>query len=91
MEPNKKQKPFMDDEKHEKFIDEQTKNKIARHLTDINDEISEEDIKNIITDISSPDAVPGEDEEVTKEELPDGGEKDDEKKDDLPTSWNVLE
>ncbi len=35
------------------FFDEITKNKIHRHLTDINDSISEEDIRNIDTNITS--------------------------------------
>lgn len=34
------------------FYDETTKEKIARHLTDINDRISEEDIRNIDTNIT---------------------------------------
>ena len=35
------------------YIDQATKNKIQRHLTDINDRITEEDIKNIDTNITS--------------------------------------
>jgi hypothetical protein len=35
------------------YFDEATKNKIQRHLTDINDRISEEDIRNIDTNITS--------------------------------------
>ncbi len=35
------------------YFDEVTKNKIQRHLTDINDHISEEDIRNIDTNITS--------------------------------------
>ncbi len=34
------------------FYDESTKEKIARHLNDINDRISEEDIRNIDTNIT---------------------------------------
>ena len=34
------------------FYDEATKEKITRHLTDINDRISEEDIRNINTNIT---------------------------------------
>ena len=34
------------------FYDEVTKEKITRHLTDINDHISEEDIRNINTNIT---------------------------------------
>ena len=35
------------------YFDEATKNKIQRHLTDINDRISEEDIRNIDTNITT--------------------------------------
>ncbi len=35
------------------FFDEVTKNKIDRHLTDINDRITEEDIRNIDTNITA--------------------------------------
>ena len=35
------------------FYDKVTKNKIDRHLTDINDRITEEDIRNIDTNITA--------------------------------------
>lgn len=35
------------------FYDEVTRQKINRHLSDINDTISDDDIRNVITDISS--------------------------------------
>jgi hypothetical protein len=35
------------------YFDESTKNKIHRHLTDINDHITEEDIRNIDTNITT--------------------------------------
>lgn len=68
------------------FYDEVTKRKIERHLSDINDTISDEDILNVITDITSGnpinvnsgnDTIPNNsvDEEVTQ----------------MPTSWNVIE
>jgi hypothetical protein len=36
------------------YYDEATKSKIQRHLTDINDRITEEDIRNIDTNITTP-------------------------------------
>ena len=35
------------------LLDKATKNKIQRHLTDINDHITEEDIRNIDTNITA--------------------------------------
>ena len=53
MENNDKtQNTFIKDH-HKFFYDEVTKRKIERHLSDINDTISDEDIMNVITDISS--------------------------------------
>ncbi len=37
----------------EKFLDVDTKRKIKMHLSDINDTITEDDIKNVKTDIDS--------------------------------------
>ena len=49
---NKTQETSLKD--HDKFFyDEVTKGKIEKHLSDINDTISDEDIKNVITDIAS--------------------------------------
>lgn len=56
MEDNPKNlPPEPRDDDSEEFVDEVTRNRIDRHLHDINDTISEQDIKNIVTDISSPD------------------------------------
>jgi hypothetical protein len=44
--------PIAQDFRSSLFYDETTKEKIARHLTDINDRISEEDIRNIDTNIT---------------------------------------
>lgn len=66
------------------LADEKTKDKIHRHLNDINDQISEDDIRNVKT---------GDYEEVKKEVLED--EENSEKKDgnnsnDINTVWNTL-
>jgi hypothetical protein len=45
--------PLTQDPRFSVFYDETTKEKIARHLTDINDRISEDDIRNINTNITS--------------------------------------
>jgi hypothetical protein len=61
------------------FKDERTREKINRHLSDESDTISEDDIKNVITDIAS-DAKDGADNENQGID-----------KDQLPTTWNIIE
>ncbi len=62
------------------FSDEITKNKIRKHLTDINDVISEDDIRNIKTDMG--------DNKISsvKEEKEDGNNSAE-----IETVWNVLD
>ncbi|MEO6330806.1 MAG: hypothetical protein ABIO55_17860 [Ginsengibacter sp.] len=95
MEQNKKNKqPAPPENSPEKFKDEATKNKINQHLSDINDTISEDDIKNIITDISSSKLASDDIIETPEDKAPATDKKvengtDD--KTDMPTSWNILE
>ena len=42
---------FENDPKQDKFLDKKTENKVHHHLSDANDLISEEDIKNVRTDV----------------------------------------
>lgn len=42
---------FENAQKQDKFYDKKTENKVHHHLSDANDLISEEDIKNIRTDV----------------------------------------
>ena len=79
--------PTSSNNHHKFFYDEVTKRKIERHLRDINDTISDEDIMNVITDITSDgskntaqnlqgiSSIPVSDEEVQQ----------------LPTSWNIID
>lgn len=73
--------------------DEVTKNKIDKHLSDINSTISEEDMKNINTNTGTDTNA------LAKEHLHDKDEADEilkEKRDDedpepeAPTPWNIL-
>ncbi|MEO6546605.1 MAG: hypothetical protein ABIN94_01345 [Ferruginibacter sp.] len=50
---NKRHEPVdnRDENKVKRFADEKTDEKIHRHLSDINDVISEEDIENVRTDV----------------------------------------
>lgn len=69
------------------FYDEVTKRKIERHLSDINDTISDEDIMNVITDITSdyPGGRNAEAVYVTAKEPVLTADKQ------IPTSWNITE
>lgn len=71
--------------KREEFKDERTREKIKRHLSDESDTISEDDIKNVITDISS-DAKDG---HAIKDDADNENQEID--KDELPTSWTIIE
>lgn len=80
----------------ERYTDEVTQSKIHKHLTDVNDSISAQDILNIDTNISSPN-VPNAGNSETEELPPVKTDKDDNKDNDednrgqLPTTWNVLD
>ena len=65
--------------------DEATKNKIDRHLSDESDTISEQDIRNIDTDIHKSNS------DLTQDLPADSAENDneDEPKKDVPTVWEV--
>lgn len=71
--------------------DEQTKNKIEKHLSDINSTISEQDIKNINTSIggenipATPHRDPDEEDEINKVDE----NNDDEPKEEMPTTWDI--
>jgi hypothetical protein len=73
--------------------DEVTKNKIDKHLSDINDTISEQDIKNINTSTGTDGDA------LAKEHLHDKDEADeiikekpgdDDPEEEAPTPWNIL-
>jgi hypothetical protein len=72
--------------------DEVTKNKIDKHLSDIDDTISEQDIRNINTDTG---AVPPsghvhdkeEADEILKQKIDDTDEPDEE----APSAWEILD
>ncbi|MEO5781680.1 MAG: hypothetical protein ABIQ07_00325 [Ginsengibacter sp.] len=72
--------------------DEVTRNKIDKHLSDIDDTISEEDIKNINTvtgtetDAVVTDKHADEENEIDKE----GKNDDDEQEKEAPTPWEIL-
>ena len=93
MEENKKnQQQESSGNDPDEFTDGTTKNKIDRHLHDVNDTISEKDIKNINTDISSGE-IPGavEKKNQDKDEKDEQKEDKDQPKDEMPTSWDILE
>ncbi len=79
--------------------DEATRNKINKHLSDINDTISEEDMKNINTSTGAQNStvIPAEktdEKEDADEDIEDdkrSNEDDDENpKKEMPTSWDII-
>ena len=75
----------------ELLLDEATYNKIRRHIADKNDVISEDDIRNVRTDIYEPGskAISGEDGEkvATSDNHNDDAQEDTDK---VLTPWDVL-
>ncbi|MEP7250885.1 MAG: hypothetical protein ABI683_00855 [Ginsengibacter sp.] len=70
------------------FYDEVTKRKIERHLSDINDTISDEDIMNVITDITSDGSNGSVQGLQGISSIPVSNEEEPQQ---LPTSWNVID
>lgn len=78
------------DEEHDlPPVDETTKNKIDKHLKDIDDTISEEDIKNVNTSTGTTSAENPEDIEEANEVLEEKVDENEPEKE-APSSWEVL-
>ena len=76
-----------------KFSDEKTKNKIHHHLNNANDVISDDDIKNVRTDIevqAEPSQGFSEEELKKAEEEEELKQKDDDDDQPIISSWNIL-
>ena len=73
---------------HKFFYDEVTKRKIERHLRDINDTISDEDIMNVITDITSENSS-NDAPLFQRVSAPTTSTREEPQQ--LPTSWNVID
>jgi hypothetical protein len=85
MKPIKPGKLAEEEDRKQDIANDLTKKRIREHLSDINDEITEDDIKNV--------RVPGHQEKAIKKKKKDDSALDDETKDDKPnlTTWNLLE
>ena len=74
--------------------DEVTKNKIDKHLSDINDTISEQDIRNINTNTGTdPDALAKahlHDKEEADKIIKDGKNEEEEPDKEAPSPWEIL-
>jgi len=66
--------------------DEVTRKKIDKHLSDEEDTISEQDIKNINTDLGSTEAI------SNKTTIPpqNKNDEDDESEKEVPTPWEII-
>ena len=75
--------------------DEATRNKIDKHLRDINDTISEDDIKNMNTSTGRENIPPVSHRDADEEDLIDDSIKqddegdNDEPKEEMPTAWDI--
>jgi hypothetical protein len=90
MDTNRNEQANKPQKDPKRFVDEVTEKKIDLHLRDINSTISAQDIKNVASDIRSPDITKkeiSEDEPLLNETK---SEDKDETTDQLPTTWNVL-
>jgi hypothetical protein len=58
--------PTPNNERHDLYVDEKTREKIRKHYSDPNDKITEEDIANVNTDIYARPATEEEDREIDK-------------------------
>lgn len=83
------------DPKPERFFDEKTENKVHQHLSDASDLISDEDIKEVRTDVgvtAEPSQGFSEEElknpEKEEEQLKKKGDEDDHS---IISSWNILD
>ncbi len=90
MENNNKTKKTSPKNHDKFFYDEVTKRKIERHLSDINDTISDTDIMNVITDISSANLENSSNVHVDNPPPKNSSLPDEEVKQ-IPTSWNIID
>lgn len=71
--------------------DEATKNKIDKHIRDEKDTISEEDIKNINTDITPEEPATKESSTSHPADEDKTDDDDDEPKKEMPSSWDIID
>lgn len=85
------------DEQNQRFTDQHTDDRIHQHLNNKNDEISEEDIRNVRTDIGQQ-GEPAKGDPPEPPQLPKAPDKSetptepvkDNSDPDVKTSWNIL-
>ena len=71
--------------------DKTTREKIDKHLSDIDDTISEQDIKNVNTDtVAAPAGDKQDDVEEAEEIIKDKKEEDEDPEPEAPTPWEIL-
>ncbi len=58
--------PTPQEDQHEMYVDEKTREKVRKHWSDENDKITDEDIKNVNTDIYARPNTEDENEELDK-------------------------
>ena len=87
-------------ESSHRFTDEQTDKRMHEHIMNEKDVISEDDIRNIKTDMGQSDEHQGNETHIAKEQAPKFEEENNKKQNeavkdnddpDIKTSWNILE
>lgn len=77
------------------FRDDMTKKRVEKHMSDINDRITEEDIRNVKTDVTPNMAVNPCDEEENlpplKDETWEKARRDDPNAPDVQSPWNIID
>lgn len=76
------------------FRDDITRNKVKKHMSDINDKITDEDIRNVKTDVTPNVSVNScDDEEMPplREEVGKKAFKDDPNSPDVQSPWNIID
>ena len=86
---DKKSTKSHNDEHNQLQSDEVTRNKIDKHLSDIDDTISEEDIKNINIVVAGTENVADEPGENTDKKRR-ANDSDEDPKKEAPTPWEIL-
>ena len=82
-----------EDSNPDRYVDEITREKIRKHISDPNDKITEQDIENVNTDIFKRPEEELSDEALKEDNSnkPETNEGDDETTPKAPSTWNILE
>jgi hypothetical protein len=75
--------PAPENDRHDAYVDEKTREKIRKHYSDPNDKITEEDIANVNTDIYARPATEEDEKDINKRLEEDTPRK-------APSAWDIA-